>query len=158
MVANSVNMIRVRNVHTAAVAKIAKGKDGFLADSNALRAMVKGGLLEVLDGDLSGPAPVPEVPMGARMADEAEKVAGTFVSESTMRRYAAEFDAAMAALREELDKVSAQLAAVTADRNDLAAKLEAAEKAASGAAEEKSADAGEGVEKAPAKGKDKGKG
>lgn len=158
MVANSVNMIRVRNVHTAAVAKIAKGKDGVLPDSNALRAMVKGGLLEVLDGDLSGPVPVPEVPMGARMADEAEKVTGTFVAESTMRRMASEFDAAMGALREELDKVSAQLAVVTADRNDLAAKLEAAEKAASGAAEEKSADAGEGVEKAPAKGKDKGKG
>lgn len=154
------NMIRVRNVHTAAVAKIAKGKDGFLADSAALRAMVAGGLLEVLDGDLSGPVPVPEVPTGARMADEAEKVTGTFVHESTMRRYAAEFDAAMGALREELDKVSAQLAAVTADRNDLAAKLEAAEKAASSATEEKPADAGEGAEKAPAKGsaKDKGKG
>ena len=158
MVANSVNMIRVRNVHTAAVAKIAKGKDGVLPDSAALRAMVAGGLLEVLDGELSGPAPVPSVPMGARMADEAEKVTGTFVSESTMRRFVAEFDAAMGALREELDKVSAQLAAVTADRNDLAAKLEAAEKSASGAAEEKPADAGESAEKAPAKGKDKGKG
>lgn len=152
------NMIRVRNVHSARVAKIEKGKDGFLPDSVALRAMVKGGMLEVLDGDLSGPAPAPSVPMGAKAADEAEKVTGTFVAESTMRRHAAEFDAAMGALREELDKVSAQLAAVTADRNDLAAKLEAAEKALQVAAEEKPADAGEGAEKAPSKGKDKGKG
>lgn len=152
------NMIRVRNVHSAAVAKIAKGAVGVLPDSAALRAMVKGGFLEVLDGDLSGPAPVPVAPMGARMADEAEKVTGTFVHESTMRRYAAEFDAAMGALREELDKASAQLAAVTADRNDLAARLEAAEKALQVAAEEKpAAESGE-AEKAPSKGKDKGKG
>lgn len=150
------NMIRVRNRHSATVAKITKGGEGYVPDSAALRAMVKGGLLEVLDGDLSGPAPAPEVPMGAKAADEAEKVVGTFVHESTMRRYAAEFDAAQAALREELDKVTAQLAAVTADRNDLAARLEAAEKAAAGSAEEKPAPESSDAEKAPAKGKGKG--
>lgn len=142
-------MIRVRNRHSATVAKITKGGEGYVPDSAALRAMVKGGLLEVLDGDLSGPAPAPEVPMGAKAADEAEKVVGTFVHESTMRRYAAEFDAAQAALREELDKV-------TADRNDLAARLEAAEKAAAGSAEEKPAPESSDAEKAPAKGKGKG--
>jgi hypothetical protein len=145
----SQNMIRVRNRHSATVAKITKGGEGYVPDSAALRAMVKGGLLEVLDGDLSGPAPAPEVPMGAKAADEAEKVVGTFVHESTMRRYAAEFDAAQAALREELDKV-------TADRNDLAARLEAAEKAAAGSAEEKPAPESSDAEKAPAKGKGKG--
>lgn len=141
------NMIRVRNRHSATVAKIAKGGEGYVPDSAALRAMVKGGLLEVLDGDLSGPAPAPEVPMGAKAADEAEKVVGTFVHESTMRRYAAEFDAAQAALREELDKVTAQLAAVTADRNDLAARLEAAEKAVAQAAAGEASGAGEKGEK-----------
>lgn len=141
------NMIRVRNRHSATVAKITKGGEGYVPDSAALRAMVKGGLLEVLDGDLSGPAPAPEVPMGAKAADEAEKVVGTFVHESTMRRYAAEFDAAQAALREELDKVTAQLAAVTADRNDLAARLEAAEKAVAQAAAGEASGAGEKGEK-----------
>lgn len=141
------NMIRVRNRHSATVAKIMKGGEGYVPDSAALRAMVKGGLLEVLDGDLSGPAPAPEVPMGAKAADEAEKVVGTFVHESTMRRYAAEFDAAQAALREELDKVTAQLAAVTADRNDLAARLEAAEKAVAQAAAGEASGAGEKGEK-----------
>lgn len=94
--------------------------------------------------------------MGARMADEAEKVTGTFVAEASVRRMAAEFDAAMGALREELDKTRAQLAQVSADRNDLAAKLEAAEKAASGSAEEKAAAESSDGEKAPAKGKGKG--
>lgn len=150
------SMIRVRNVHTARVAKIERGAVGVLPDSAALRAMVKGGMLEVLDGDLSGPVPVPEVSMGERMADEAEKVTGTFVAEASVRRMAAEFDAAMGALREELDKTRAQLAAVQADRNDLAAKLEAAEKAASGSAEEKAASESSDAEKAPAKGKGKG--
>lgn len=157
--ANSVNMIRVRNVHTARVAKIERGAVGVLPDGASLRALVKGGMLEVLDGDLSGPVPVPEVPMGARMADEVEKVTGTFVAEASVRRMAAEFDAAYRALREELDKTRAQLAAVQADRNDLAAKLEAAEKAASGAsnsAEEKAASESSDAEKAPAKGKGKG--
>lgn len=152
-------MIRVRNVHTARVAKIERGAVGVLPDGAALRAMVKGGMLEVLDGDLSGPVPVPEAPMGAKAADEAEKVTGTFVAEASVRRMAAAFDAAYSALREELDKTRAQLAAVQADRNDLAAKLEAAEKAASGAsgaAEEKAAAESSDAEKAPAKGKGKG--
>ncbi len=154
------NMIRVRNVHTARVAKIERGAVGVLPDSAALRAMVKGGMLELIDGDLSGPVPVSEVPMGARMADEAEKVTGTFVAEASVRRMAAEFDAAMGALREELDKTRAQLAAVQADRNDLAAKLEVAEKALQSSAEEKAAAEASDAEKAPAKGsaKDKGKG
>lgn len=151
-------MIRVRNVHTARVAKIERGAVGVLPDSAALRAMVAAvpPVLELIDGDLSGPVPVPEVPMGAKAADEAEKVTGTFVAEASVRRMAAEFDAAMGALREELDKTRAQLAAVQADRNDLAAKLEAAEKAASGSAEEKAASESSDAEKAPAKGKGKG--
>ncbi len=132
---NGPNMIRVRNIHTARVAKIERGAVGVLPDSAALRALVKGGMLEVLDGDLSGPVPVPEVPMGAKAADEAEKVTGTFVAEQAVRRMAAEFDAAYSALREELDKTRAQLAAVQADRNDLAAKLEVAEKALQSSAE-----------------------
>lgn len=150
------SMIRVRNVHTARVAKIERGAVGVLPDSAALRAMVKGGMLEVLDGDLSGPVPVPEMPIGAKAADEAEKVTGTFVAEASVRRMAAEFDAAMGALREEFDKTRAQLAQAQADRNDLAAKLEAAEKAASGSAEEKAASESSDAEKAPAKGKGKG--
>lgn len=150
------NMIRVRNRHSATVAKIAKGGEGYVPDSAALRALVKGGMLGLIDGDLSGPVPVPEVPMGARMADEAEKVTGTFVAEASVRRMAAEFDTAYSALREELDKTRAQLAAVQADRNDLAAKLEVAEKALQSSAEEKAAAESSDAEKAPAKGKGKG--
>ena len=62
------SMIRVRNVHTARVAKIERGAVGVLPDSAALRALVKGGMLGLIDGDLSAPVPVPEVPMGARIA------------------------------------------------------------------------------------------
>ena len=128
-------MIRVRNVHTARVAKIDRGAEGVLPDSAALRAMVAGGLLKVLDGDLSGPVPVPQAPEGAKAADALETFGGTFVRESDARKMAADFDRAYSALREELDKVSAQIVQSQADRNDLAAKLEAAEKALQAAAE-----------------------
>lgn len=156
------NMLRVRNVHTARVAKIERGMEGDVADSAAIRAMLKGGLLVLVSGDISGPVPVPEAPAGA-MAAEMEAFGGLFVRESDARKMIADIDGAarmrVQEMADELDKVRGMLAQVSADRDDLAARLEAAEKAlqaaAGGAAGSSESAPSAPAEKAP-KGKDKG--
>ncbi len=152
---NSTNMLHVRNVHTARVAKIERGTEGDVADSAAIRAAIKGGLLVLVSGDISGPVPVPEAPAGA-MASELETFGGLFVRESDARKMIADIDGAarerVAEMREELDRVRGMFAQSQADRDGLAARLESAEKALSEASQSSpSAPA----EKAP-KGKDKG--
>lgn len=152
------NMLRVRNVHTARVAKIERGMEGDVADSAAIRAMLKGGLLVLVSGDISGPVPVPEAPAGA-MAAEMEAFGGLFVRESDARKMIADIDGAarmrVQEMADELDKVRGMLAQVSADRDDLAAKLEAAEKALAAAMEVAASKVDAAAEK-PAKGKDKG--
>lgn len=152
------NMLRVRNVHTARVAKIERGMEGDVADSAAIRAMLKGGLLVLVSGDISGPVPVPEAPAGA-MAAEMEAFGGLFVRESDARKMIADIDGAarmrVQEMADELDKVRGMLAQVSADRDDLAAKLEAAEKAPAAALEVAASKTDAPAEKAP---KSKGNG
>lgn len=152
------NMLRVRNVHTARVAKIERGMEGDIADSAAVRAMLKGNLFVLVSGDISGPVPVPEAPAGAAAAD-LETFGGLFVRESDARKMIEDIDGAarmrVREIGEELDKVRGMLAQVSADRDDLAAKLEAAEKALAAAMEVAASKVDAAAEK-PAKGKDKG--
>lgn len=140
-------MILVRNVHTSRIEKIERGTEGVLPDSASLRAMVKGGLLEVIEGDISGPLSAPAVPSASVALTP---VTGTFVHESEARRV-------VDALRDELDKTRAQLAQVSADRDAFAARLEAAEKALQAASAVDGQASAEKPEKAPEKlGKGKG--
>lgn len=131
-------MLKVINRHTAAIDDIAPKAEGVMADTAPVRAMVAAGMLEVIG----------EAPETGPLSGEP----GAAVPASEVRRMSADFDRAYAARGEALDKMRTQLAQVQADRDDLAARLESAEKALSEAGQSALADKGE---KAP-KAKDKG--
>lgn len=111
-------MLRIKNLHTSAIDDIAKGAEGVMPDNKHVRAMVDAGMIEVIgvaEGDDPSVAGAPARDLDAAQRDPNSRAHITV--------------AELGSLVDELERARAQLAQVSADRDDLAARLEASEAA-----------------------------